>query len=424
MNLKAVRGLVLTAAIGMTGMIGPLLADEPARDSSRDILVTFENANAGSSRSGIGAPYRNRKRYAITAEARRHAATVADDYSLVEVDSWPIKSLSVYCVVYRADHAEDRRGLLDELSKDPRIESVQALQEFGTETEAARVYDDTYVNLQHGFATMSVSAAHRHSLGEGVRVAIVDSEADIRHEDLRGRLHRIERLSADGKTADTDHGTAIASVIAANANNAKGIVGIAPEARIDLFAACWAEEDSESAVCDSFSLAKALDMAIADAPDVVNLSLTGPYDPLLARLLIRLYQAGVILVSAVAPDLNKGNEFPASLEAVIGVSSSADRSLRDTTGDGFAASTPALFAPGNQILVAVPDDQYDFRSGSSLAAAHVSGIVALLLAAAPELSADQISNVLQQSQASNSSDGVSVNACAALQVVDVSRDCR
>ncbi len=420
MKIRVVAGFALIAAIGLAA---PALADDPSRDSSRDILVTFENENAAGARGGFGVPYRNRKRYAIAAQVRRDAAALADEYSLVELDSWPIKSLSVYCVVYRVEQPEDRDALLDELNDDPRVESVQPLQEFETGTDPGPSYDDTYVNLQHGFETMSVSAAHRHSLGEGVRIAIIDSEADTRHEDLRGRLRRIERISVDGKAADTEHGTAIASVIGANANNAKGIVGIAPKARIDLFAACWAERNSESAVCDSFSLAKALDMAIEDAPDVVNLSLTGPYDPLLARLLMRLHASGVVLVSAIASDLTKSNSFPASLEAVIGVANSADGPADPTADVASVPDAARIFAPGHQILVAVPDDRYDFRSGSSIAAAHVSGIVALLLAEAPELSPGDISKMLQRSQAASSSSTISVNACAALQMVNESCDC-
>ena len=77
---------------------------------------------------------------------------------------------------------------------------------------------------------MSVWAAHRHSVGKGVRIAIVDSDVDRQHEDLRGRLDRVKSYAVDEASAETSHGTAIASVIGANANNAKGIVGVAPGA--------------------------------------------------------------------------------------------------------------------------------------------------------------------------------------------------
>jgi subtilisin family serine protease len=83
--------------------------------------------------------------------------------------------------------------------------------------------------------------------------------------------------------------------------------------------------------------------------------------------------------------------------------------------DGLADAVNDLFAPGDQIMVAIPDDQYDFRSGSSLAAAHVSGVIALLLSVAPGQSALSVRNILLQSQMRQSVN-YSVNACEALKL--------
>lgn len=407
--------IILFAVLLATGWAR---ADEP-RDPARDILVTFVNP-AAAPRSGVRAPYRNRKRYNITAQARRQAREIAAEYTLIEVDSWPIKALSVYCVVFRVDDAQARAELVRRLSADRRVESAQAVQEFETGTELDVSYDDTYVNLQHGIKTMAVSAAHRHSQGRGIRVAIVDSDVDRQHEDLKGRLDRIESYSADGKRAEIAHGTAIASVIGARANNAKGIVGIAPAAEIDLYAACWATGTSGRGVCDSFSLAKALDTLAATPPDIVNMSLTGPHDELLARLLRALSGSGTIIVAALASSPGTHNLFPASLPEVIAVGSSR---VVETSEEQRDPVTNSLYAPGRQILVAVPDDQYDFRSGSSIAAAHVSGVIALLLADNPGLSAADIRDILARSQGAGAAGLRSVNACAALQLANAARTC-
>jgi subtilisin family serine protease len=82
-----------------------------------------------------------------------------------------------------------------------------------------------------------------------------------------------------------------------------------------------------------------------------------------------------------------------------------------------------LFAPGNRILVAVPANAYDFRSGSSLAAAHVSGVVALLLSIAPDQSPAMISNILRRSQVEAAGAMVSINACDALNLVAAELRC-
>ena len=206
----------------------------------------------------------------------------------------------------------------------------------------------------------------------------------------------------------------MSSVIAARANNARGIVGVAPEAKLELYVACWSQEDFETAVCDSFTLAQALDTLLENPPDILNLSLAGPEDGLVRRLLPEAHRLGVIMVAA-DPRATTGNQvFPASMEQVIAVGSSgaSDKERGDS-----------ISAPGEQILVAVPDDNYDFRSGSSLAAAHVSGVVALLLAVTPETDRSAVQSVLRQSQTSADDGRVSVNACAALRISDPSLSC-
>jgi len=401
-----------------------LLLVEPAtaqrNDTERDILVTFDNQGARAQSTGMSAPYRNRKRYSIAAAARRSADEVRNEYALLEVDHWPIRSLSVYCFVYRVPSGEDREALIDRLKSDARIESVQALHEFETGTSANTNYDDTYANLQYGLGILDISAAHRISRGQGVRVAIIDSDADSKHEDLKGRLRKIEVFVNSKSGTDAEHGTAVASVIGANANNAKGIVGIAPEARLELFVSCWSDDATDNAICDSFTLAKALDTLLEEPPDILNMSLTGPFDPLLARLLDEVQDAGVVMIAARPTVVNSGNHFPASLEAVISVGNSE---RRPQGSGGSSQQSLDIYAPGQQIMVAVPNNSYDFRSGSSLAAAHVSGAVALLLAVSPDLSFSSILEFLRESQYAGPTGAVSINACIVLQLADPARTC-
>lgn len=388
-------------------------------DTTRDILVTFDNQGARARSTGISAPYRNRKRYSIAASARRDADDVRDEYSLVEVDHWPIKSLSVYCFVYRVPSEADRNSIISRLKSDERVESVQSLQEFETGMTSTGNYDDTYANLQHGLSILNVNAAHRISRGKGVRVAIIDSDADTRHEDLIGRLSKIKVFADNDVRNNADHGTAVASIIGANANNAKGIVGIAPEAKLELFVSCWSRDETDKAICDSFTLAKALDTLLDDPPNVLNMSLIGPFDPLLERLLAAVQAADVVIVAARPAEPNSDNHFPASLDTVIDVGNSRQR----LTDIDKSSSSQEIFAPGNQIMVAIPNDAYDFRSGSSLAAAHVSGAIALLLAVSPDLPLTSVLGYLRESQKFATSDAISIDACVVLQLADQARSC-
>ena len=411
--------LLLSLAIVSVAAGTPAFAQ--GNNPDRDILVTFDNQGARSAGAGINPPYRNRKRYSIAATAKRDSAAVKDDYALVEVDHWPIRSLSIYCFVYRIPEGQDRHAIIKQLRQDDRVESVQALQEFETRTGPVIPYDDTYAILQHGLRVLDVGAAHLVSRGHGVRIAIIDSDADLRHEDLKGRLKRISVLAGNADRTDAEHGTAVASVIGARANNATGIVGIAPEAKLQLFVSCWADPNSGNAICDSFTLAKALDTMLEDPPEVLNMSLTGPFDPLLARLLATAHSAGVVAVAARAADDEIENRFPANLQSVIGVGNSE---LRPQIETGAPPASEEIYAPGNQIMVAVPNNSYDFRSGTSLAAAHVSGTIALLLAVSPDLPRQEVLSFLRESQMASKTDEMSINACIVLQLANGSGNCR
>lgn len=385
-----------------------LVAAASSTDTERDILITFDNSGARASPTAGAAPYRFRKRYEVTSTVRRVSAAVAKEHKLVAVDHWPIRSLSVYCFVYRVPDGIDRELVIAQLSDDPRVESVQLLQEFETHTNAASEYNDPYARMQHGLQRLALRSAHEHSTGLGVRIAIIDSHADTEHEDLKGRIRRTEVFSGKDVSADSQHGTAVASVIGARSNNALGIVGVAPQATLDVLVSCWHEDDG--VVCDSFSLAKALDRMLDDPPEVLNLSLSGPEDGLVGRLLRKAVAAGVVIVASQPSGRASVNSFPASMDGVIGVATSVD--------DGDAAireSGAILFAPGEQIMVAVPDNRYDFRSGSSLAAAHVSGVIALILSVSPDKTTQALKDILRQSQA-DSGAALSVNAHVAIQL--------
>jgi len=407
----------------LTALAASAMADDRATDPARDILVTFANEGANAVSSGISEPYRKRKRYSISAQARQHASEIAADYGLIEVDRWPIRSLSLFCLVFRVPAGLDREDVLRRLEADPRVESAQPAQRFETVADALPAYDDTYANLQRGLDMMEISAAHRYSRGQGVRVAIVDGHADVNHEDLSGRVTSTRVLAYPDKSPNGTHGTAVASVIGANANNARGMVGIAPAAQMALYVACWAEHGGFNAVCDSFTLAKALDAVLEDTADVLNLSLVGPYDPLLERLLKEVGQAGIVTVAALPPRADEAKRFPASVDGVIGVGSSERHLAAGNDSQPGPAALRVVYAPGEQIMVAVPDNAYAFRSGTSLSAAHVSGVVALLLAVSPNMPPRTVRSYLQDSQYGSESATPSVNACVVLQMADSSRQC-
>jgi subtilisin family serine protease len=241
-------------------------------------------------------------------------------------------------------------------------------------------WDDPYFSLQRSLEDSGITHAHRWSTGKGVRIAVIDTGIDVKHPDLRGQAVEVRNFISDDSHAADRHGTAVAGVIASVANNRQGIVGVAPGARLLALQACTQRSAEGRGSCTSFSLARALDHAITAGSDVLNLSLGGPSDPLIARLLGKAIERDIVVVAARG-DGKPGAAFPASLPGVIAVGS-------------VPAGTGRLIAPGQDVLTLVPPDGYDYLSGSSIAAAHVSGIVALLLERAPSLHAADVERLL------------------------------
>ena len=160
----------------------------------------------------------------------------------------------------------------------------------------------------------------------------------------------------------------MAGLIAAVANNHIGIVGIAPRAELEVFEACWQlEPDSDAAACNTFTLARALAAAFASGAPLVNLSLAGPSDPLLTALIERGMARGITFVGATG---GAGEGFPAAVPGVLAAAASEQR-----------LPAGAFGAPGQHVLTLRPGGQYDFESGASVAAAELTGVIALLMSA-------------------------------------------
>ena len=194
------------------------------------------------------------------------------------------------------------------------------------------------------------------------------------------------------------HGTAVAGIIAAKADNGLGIVGIAPRARLMALRACWQIDDG-AAQCDSFSLAKALQYALSNGAQVINLSLTGPADRLLAALLDVAGARGIAVVGAADP-LSAAGGFPASHPSVIAVAASATD-----------APANVVLAPGTEVPTTLPGGRWGFVQGTSFAAAHVSGMLALLRELDPGMSPVIARSTLLAATAREPGHGVRTDAC-------------
>jgi subtilisin family serine protease len=381
------------------------LADQISLSPDHFIIAAVDNepapigARAGSTPRG----YDSIGTYGPTPAARQMMQALENDYGLREVSAWPIEPLHMHCAVLEVPEGSDRPALLAALAHDRRIKLAQPLQSFATRTDN---YNDPYVGLQRGFQQMDVADAHPWSRGDGVKVAIIDTGADVQHPDLRGNIVVAANfVDSDDQQFQRDrHGTEMAGVIAAVANNREGIVGVAPGARLLLFKACWqASLDADAASCNSFTLARALVAAFDAHAQIVNMSLAGPSDPLLDGLIREGLRRGVLFVGAASTS-NGGQgllQQPGVIEVAI--------------AGGPPAPGSVLYAPGREILTLLPGGRYDFASGVSIATAQVSGVVALLLAKNSGLTAADAGRLLLNTSINaGGGNGTLVDACAAV----------
>ncbi len=228
--------------------------------------------------------------------------------------------------------------------------------------------------LQYAPVLLQLPTAQRWATGRGIGIALIDTGVDERHPEFGGRVVRAGDVTSAPYEPEI-HGTAVAGILAAR----RELLGTAPEAKILVLRACTARRrGSLEAKCRTDDVIRAFDLALRLGVRIINASLGGPQDAALAWTVQRVIEKGILVVAPVG---NGGSThappYPAAIPGVVAVGATDRKDRRDptsTTG-GFLS----VVAPGVDILTAFPGGRYLFVSGTSFAAAHVSGAAALLL---------------------------------------------
>ncbi|MEC4812032.1 MAG: S8 family peptidase [Scytonema sp. PMC 1069.18] len=254
--------------------------------------------------------------------------------------------------------------------------------------------------------------------GQGIIVAAIDDGLDINHEDLRGNIWRNPReIASNGIDDDRNgyvddingwnfavnnnnvlpsggHGTHVAGTIAAQ-NNGFGITGVAYNAKI-MPLRLTDEQDILNG-----DLARAIRYAVDNGARVINLSLISTDFPELRDALAYAASRNVITVSAAGNSGLDTPNPPAIYATEYGISvGSADNNRQIAELSNFAGYDSRIkyvIAPGVGIVSTTPNNTYSYATGTSMATAHVSGIVALMLSANPNLTHTQVRDILTSS---------------------------
>jgi subtilisin family serine protease len=374
----------------------PRPGPEPAGEAPRILVMLRVPAAHFRPEGGYGGGY---DAQAGLAARRRIAAELAASHGLVVESEWPMPSLGVDCFLMKAPAGKPLQSVLDALSQDSRTAWAQPLNNFHS-----LAHNDPLFALQPAAGAWHLADVHAVTTGRDVTVAELDTGVELNHPDLAGQISVAENFVDATPYAAEAHGTAVAGIIAARADNGIGIAGIAPGARLMVLRACW--QVDATAACNSFTLAKAFQFALERGARVINLSVTGPEDKLLHMLLDAALDRGVTVVGAVDPQ-TVGGGFPASHPGIIAVST------QGVTDAGDPAQSVA--APGKDVPTTLPVDRWGFVDGTSFAAAHVSGLVALMQQVAPSLGPEQTRELLRVAPGKTSSQtGQGIDVCAVL----------
>jgi subtilisin family serine protease len=263
------------------------------------------------------------------------------------------------------------------------------------------------VGLSGGRSDADIDAPEAWNLrsrAENIIVAVVDTGVRYTHEDLAVNmwrnvgetpngldddgngyaddLHGVSFVDGTGDPMDDNgHGTHVAGTIAAEGHNGRGVVGVAWRAQI--MALKFLDGVGEGYTSDAVI---AIDYARANGASVVNASFAGPSSLALRDAIVRARAAGMIIVAAAGNDALNNDIYPTypANYAIDNVVSVAATTRTDALAgfSNYGAQTVDLAAPGHEIYSAYhsADNAYTFMSGTSMAAPHVAGAVALVRA--------------------------------------------
>ncbi len=300
----------------------------------------------------VGLPS-NLTQQALDALARRHR--------LVRLES---QTISLTGTTFHRWQISDQRSVADvvrALEAETGVRAAQPNYRFTLQQTQAT----TAGEYQYALAKLRLPEAHRLATGGSVLVAVIDNGIDTTHPELADVI--AGSFDATGwPEPPAQHGTGMAGTIAAHVR----LTGVAPAARILAIRAFAPSGKSDEST--SLAILKSVDWAVSNGARVINMSFAGPRDPELALVLAAATKKGVVLVAAAG---NAGSKspplYPAADPNVIAVTATdADDKLFVQSNRGHHI---AVAAPGVDIVAPAPSGTYQFTSGTSVAAAQVTG---------------------------------------------------
>ncbi|MFY0543625.1 S8 family serine peptidase [Brevibacillus sp. H7] len=366
---------ILVPLLGV-GFAAPGLAEERTRPEKQkgiagELIVRYKQKGTNSSEVlGEKLGFRTVKRMGKTALVRADESRLAEIARKLQND--PDVAFVEPNYVYTIAETSDQPPA----TNDPMVEEQWGLSAVGAQ------------------AAWDKLASWTDQKKDQVIVAVVDTGVDAGHPDLAGRvLPGFNTLdNSTNWTDDNSHGTHVAGIIAAHADNEEGIAGVAGKENVKILPIKVLDERGWGT---TLSIAAGVDKAVEMGADIINMSLGGPgRSKLLEESIKNATDKGVLVVVASGNEFDNAEGYwPAGYAEPMTVAS-VNSELESSEFSNFGSPVD-IAAPGEEVLSTVLYNDYEYYDGTSMATPHVAGVAALVKLAHPEWGAQEIRAALE-----------------------------
>ena len=395
-------GVGLAIGVG-GGLIQQMIAQPPAGGASAGQASSKQKPQAAAKQSGAaangnrpsGVPPRGETRFVadevivefVPSASQPAIDQIARRYNLSRLESQNFALIGASLYRYRIGGRRSVADVIGALENERTVASAQPNYLYTLQEQSASPATTEGDPAQYVLAKLHIREAQQIATGKDVLIAVIDSQIEPQHPDFADTI--IKSFDAvGGDTTVHKHGTAMAGAITAHGK----FLGLAPGAKL-LAAHAVGTGDAKGT---SYAIYKCLQWAADNDARVVNMSFAGPLDPDFHRLLAAAYAKDLVLIAAAG---NAGPKspplYPAADANVIAITAT-------DSGDGIYTMANrgdyvVVGAPGVDILAAAPAGSYQVTTGTSIAAAHVSAVAALLIERKPALKPGDVRALLSSS---------------------------
>lgn len=295
-------------------------------------------------------------------------------------------------------------GLID------HIEENEILSLDPTESTSAPAPDrrgkysanDPEIGKVWGYEAMQVEALYQLLATKNVqpkkkaRIAIIDTGIDKDHEDLKDNFISV---GAENDVDEHSHGTHCAGIAAAVSNNSKGIASFSPNSQY--------VEVTSVKVFGKYGntsqqiIIQGMIHAADNGADVLSMSLGGPSNSKIQRAYKEAVnyankKGAIVVVAAGNENIDAKKRAPASVDGVITVSALDSELKKASFSNDVSGLKMGIAAPGVQVYSTIPNNNYEYFNGTSMATPYVAGLVGLMKSIQPDLNTQQVYKILNE----------------------------